>query len=97
MNKTNVKTLCTEYSGEIVSYQYESGKDDPGTPVITGFDDLTGWTADTHCTRDGRQHNCNIGATLTFASPYTTKEKRAASTFYSSQKKIVVDTGKGLN
>lgn len=92
-NSTNVKMLCTKYKGEIVSYQYESGKDDPGTPLITGLDDLVGWTTESNCTKAGRMHNCNIGATLTFGSPYTTQNNAAKSTAFVSQRKIVTDFG----
>lgn len=78
-NKTNWKMLCTEWSGSIVSYTYEAGKDDPGSPVISGFDLLNGFTIDNHCTSNGgRVHDCEIAVNLTFASAYTSKDSNAA-------------------
>jgi len=81
---TNVKMLCTEWSGSIVSYTFESGKDDPGSPVISGFDLLNGLDIETHCVADGRQHDCRLEVDLTFSSPYTNTDKKAAEYVYAA-------------
>lgn len=61
------KCLTTTYQANIVSYTYEEGKDDPGTPVIGGFEQLENWDSDTYCT-EGNVNDCIISATLTFTS-----------------------------
>lgn len=87
-NKTNVKMLCTEWSGSIVSYLYVSGKDDPGSPVIDGFDALNGFNVDDHCQKDGvRRHDCETSVDLSFSSPHTTKSTTATRTTAVSVKK----------
>ena len=81
---TNVKMLCTEWGGSIVSYTYEAGKDDPGSPVISGFDLLNGFDIENHCVADGRQHDCTLEVDLTLSSPYTNVNKNAAEYVYAA-------------
>ena len=76
--------LCTEWSGSIVSYTYENGKDDPGSPVISGFDLLNGFDIETHCQQNGRQHTCKLEVDITFASAYTSMDKNAAEYVYAA-------------
>jgi hypothetical protein len=68
---TSCKCLTTTYQANIVSYTYEDGKDDPGTPIIGGFDGLENWDFDSHCT-GGDTNDCTISVTLTFTSPKAT-------------------------
>ena len=68
---TTCKCLATTYQASIVSYTYEDGKDDPGTPIIGGFEQLENWDIDTHCT-GGATNDCIISVTLTFTSSKAT-------------------------
>jgi len=68
---TTCKCLTTSYEANIVSYTYEEGKDDPGTPVIGGFEQLENWDIDTYCT-GGAVNGCTFSATLTFTSSKAT-------------------------
>ncbi len=88
---TNVKMLCTEWGGSIVSYTYEDGKDDPGSPVISGFDLLNGFNIQNHCVADGRQHDCILAVDLTFSSAYTNVDKNAAEYVYAASSSTYID------
>ena len=74
----NLKMLCTIWSGSIVSYTYEAGKDDPGTPIISGFDLLNNLDLVADCTNNGRITNCKHEVEITFSSPHTTTDKNAS-------------------
>ena len=62
-----------------MSYTYEAGKDDPGTPIITGFDHLNNLDLAADCTTTGRLTNCKHEVELTFESAYTSRDKSASS------------------
>ncbi len=65
----NYKMLCSDWSFEIVSYKWESGKKDPGQPSIEGLDQLT-LDTNTICTDvTPRIKNCQMEADLTFKAP----------------------------
>lgn len=65
----NAKLLCSDWSFEIVSYKWESGKKDPGQPSIEGLDQLT-LDTNTICTDvTPRIKNCQMEADLTFKAP----------------------------
>jgi len=61
------KILCADWNFSIVSYKWESGKKDPGSPIVEGTSELDWDISD--CTGGPYVHNCEITAHLTFKAP----------------------------
>jgi hypothetical protein len=67
---TNCKILCASYNFSIVSYKWESGKKDPGSPAVEGIDQLELEDADCIVTTPPNLiHTCTTTAHLTFKAP----------------------------
>jgi tetratricopeptide (TPR) repeat protein len=63
------KILCVNWTFSIVSYKWESGKSDPGSPVVQGTDQLQMDTS-TDCVATSTYiHTCTTNAHLTFKTP----------------------------
>ena len=73
-NATNCKCLITSYEASITGYTYEEGKDDPGTPNITGLDQLENLE---NCTGTFST-DCETTVTLHFSSPHATQKIQAS-------------------
>ena len=83
---TNYKVLCTNWNISVEKYEYEEGKDDPGTPVLSGLDQLS-LDMDSDCVqKTQRVHDCTTTATITFSAP--TARSRAQQVYSVTQTKI---------
>ena len=74
-NGSNCKCLITSYQASIVSYTYEEGKDDPGSPVISGLDQLEAFE---NCIGN-YSTDCETTVTLNFSSPYTGQNQQSST------------------
>lgn len=74
-NGSNCKCLVTSYQASIVSYTYEEGKDDPGSPIISGLDQLEAFE---NCTGN-YSTDCETTVTLNFSSAYSTGQNLQTS------------------
>jgi len=63
------KILCASYNFSIVSYKWESGKKDPGSPSIEGTDQLQLSITDDCIETSLYIHTCTTTAHLTFKAP----------------------------
>lgn len=78
-NGTNYKLLCSEWSASIVSYTYTDGKDDPGTPLVSGLDSLA-LNIDNHCTGT-IVHDCQTEADISISRNTAASGNQTASAF----------------
>lgn len=81
-NAVNYKLLCSEWSASVVGYTYTSGKDDPGTPLMSGLDKLA-LDIDSHCTGT-RVHDCLTEADITISRNTTGSDIQSACAFTST-------------
>lgn len=72
---TNCKCLITSYHASIVSYTYEDGKDDPGTPIISGLDQLEAFE---NCSGNFST-DCETTVTLNFSSLYSGQNQQSST------------------
>ncbi len=78
-NGTNYKLLCSDWTASIVSYTYTSGKDDPGSPLVNGLDQLN-LNVDNHCTGT-IVHDCLTEADISVTRNTTKDKKHSTSVF----------------
>jgi hypothetical protein len=72
-NSTNCKCLTTSYEASVTGYTYEDGKDDPGTPVISGLEQLE---ALNNCSGNFST-DCETTVTLRFTSSHAAEKIQA--------------------
>jgi hypothetical protein len=69
----NYKLLCSEWSVEVLEYNFEDGKKDPGTPVLDGFEELA-LDVGKHCQSTGdTKHDCLTIATVSIKAKQNKK------------------------
>jgi tetratricopeptide (TPR) repeat protein len=73
---TCCKILCTNWSFSIVSYKWESGKSDPGSPSIEGTDQLQLDFVNDCIETSTNIHTCTTTAHLTFKAPATGQQSQ---------------------
>lgn len=88
-NGSNCKCLVTSYQASIISYTYEEGKDDPGTPIISGLDQLEAFE---NCTGN-YSTDCETTVTLNFSSANNRGQKLQSSTVEAVSVKQVCSPG----
>jgi hypothetical protein len=74
-NGSNCKCMTTSYQASIISYTYEEGKDDPGSPIISGLEQLEAFE---NCTGNFST-DCETTVTLNFSSAYNTGQNVQSS------------------
>jgi tetratricopeptide (TPR) repeat protein len=65
----NCKILCASYNFSIVSYKWESGKKDPGSPIVEGIEQLQLDLNEDCVETSPTIHTCTTTAHLTFSAP----------------------------
>ena len=83
------KILCSDYDISVVSYKYESGKKDPGSPSIEGMEQLD-LDLDEDCIETSTNiHTCTTSAHLTFKAPSTGQQVQKVFSAHQSAGKTV--------
>ncbi|HEX9902935.1 MAG TPA: hypothetical protein VGB72_08740, partial [Acidobacteriota bacterium] len=63
------KLLCSDWTFTIAGYKWESGKQDPGSPALEGYDVLATNQGDVCSHIDQWIDECTTRAVLTFKAP----------------------------
>jgi len=87
---TNYKFLCTQWTVTIVNYQYTSGKEDPGSPTISGTDSLVMVVSRDCVQKTQRLHDCTTNAAITFSAPATGAAKTAQTSATVSDNRLEI-------
>ena len=83
-NSNNCKCLVTSYQASIIDYTFEEGKDDPGTPIINGLDQLETFE---NCTGTFST-DCETSVTLNFSSPNQSGAKKSSAAVVVVRKQV---------
>lgn len=83
-NGTNCKCLVTSYEAAIIGYTYEEGQDDPGTPIISGLEQLEAFE---NCSGTFST-DCETTVTLNFSSPHSTGAQKSPTPVVAVGKQI---------